>query len=103
MLFKKPVAPMPLDRWFANITNVESLRDILNSPTFGAAAATLISAAQPTFQQIINNDEINARRQAWLAGYNDAFNDLMKLTKPPAALGKHSMPAEWDHILREQD
>jgi hypothetical protein len=43
----------------------------------------------------LTDTERNAQRQAWLAGYHDFVNDLLKLTKAPAAKGQNL--EEWSH------
>jgi len=35
-------------------------------------------------------------KQAWYAGYRDAFQDLEKLTQPKTTQNK--LPQEWAHI-----
>jgi len=99
----KPAIPKPLEHWFADITNVEKLREILEEPVFQTAAASLISGAQPGYGCTTTPTEINDRRQAWLAGYNDAFRDLVKLTKAPVPRSSGTLPDEWSHIRPEQD
>jgi hypothetical protein len=97
-LNKKPPVPKPLEHWFADITNVERLRELLKDPVFQTASASLISAAQPSFGCTTQPSEINDRTQAWLAGYNDAFRDLVKLTKAPVSSGANNLPSEWGHL-----
>jgi hypothetical protein len=98
-----PCLPKSLEHWFADMTNVEKLRDLLRDPVFQTAAASLISAAQPAYACTIQPTEINDRRQAWLAGYNDAFRDLLKLTKAPVPRAGSTLPDEWSHIRPQQD
>lgn len=100
MLFQKTINRSPLSRWFANIAQVGELRDLLASEAFEQAAATLISAAQPTYADVIGDDDVSRRKQAWLAGYNDAFNDLLKLTKAPTS--RSAQAGEWEHIERKK-
>ena len=102
MFANKPTPPLPLEHWFGDANNVECLRTLLESPAYARAAATLIGAAQPSFREIISDDDTARRRQAWLAGYNDAFKDLLKLTQTrntPDAAARANALEEWAHIL----
>jgi hypothetical protein len=94
MLSTKPVVPQTIERWFSDPTQVSALRDVLENPAFETAAATLLSAARPTFVNLVDTER-NAIRQAWLAGYHDFVNDLLKLTKAPPRKG--TTVEEWSH------
>lgn len=94
MLSSKPIIPQTIERWFSDPTQVAGLRELLESPVFESAAATLLSAARPTFVSL-GDTERNAQRQAWLAGYHDFVNDLLKLTKAPPTKGLNI--EEWSH------
>jgi hypothetical protein len=102
MFANKPTPPLPLEHWFGDANNVEGLRSILQAPVFAKAAATLIGASQPSFRDVITDDDTTRRRQAWLAGYNDAFKDLLKLTQTrntPDAAARTNALEEWAHIV----
>lgn len=94
MLSSKPIIPQTIERWFSDPTQASRLREALESPFFEAAVATLLSAARPTFSALTDTER-NAQRQAWLAGYHDFANDLLKLTKAPLTKGKNL--EEWSH------
>lgn len=94
MLSSKPIIPQTIERWFSDPTQASTLRETLESPVFEAAVATLLSAARPTFLALTDTER-NAQRQAWLAGYHDFANDLLKLTKAPLTKGKSL--EEWSH------
>lgn len=94
MLFSKPLVPQTIERWFSDPTQASRLREAVESPFFEAAVATLLSAARPTFAAL-SDVERNAQRQAWLAGYHDFANDLLKLTKAPPTKGRNI--EEWSH------
>lgn len=94
MLSTKPVVPQTIERWFSDPTQVQKLRDILADPTFEVAAATLLSAARPSYSGL-GDTERNALRQAWSAGYHDFITDLQKLTKAPPTKGRDL--EEWSH------
>lgn len=102
-MFKdKPTPPLPLENWFRDADNVEGLRSILDSLVFSKAHATLIGSAQPSFREIISDDDTSRRRLVWLAGYNDAFKDLLKLTQTrntPDASSRSNALEEWSHIV----
>lgn len=105
MFKNKPTAPLPLEHWFGDVNNVDGLRAVLDTTIYAKAAATLIGAAQPSFREIISDDDTARRRQAWLAGYNDAFRDLLKLTQtrntPTDTTRAHAVE-EWAHVTPEQ-
>lgn len=94
MLFSKPTVPKPLEHWFNDLSSVSRLREILEDPAFELASATLLAAASPTYSNLTDTDR-NAQRQAWLAGYHDFANDLLKLTKAPLSKGRNV--EEWSH------
>jgi hypothetical protein len=94
MLRSKTSTPKPLDQWFNDIVSVSRLREIIEDPTFQLASATLLAAAQPSYRNLSSSEQ-NSLRQAWLAGYNDFANDLMKLVKAPA--NRNQVPEEWSH------
>jgi hypothetical protein len=94
MLSSKPVVPQTIERWFSDPTQAAKLREMLEDSVFEAAAATLLSAARPTFMALTDTER-NAQRQAWLAGYHDFVNDLLKLTKAPPTKGQNL--EEWSH------
>lgn len=94
MLSSKPVVPQTIERWFSDPTQSAKLREILDNSVFETAAATLLSAARPTFMALTDTEH-NAQRQAWLAGYHDFANDLLKLTKAPPTKGQNL--EEWSH------
>jgi hypothetical protein len=94
MFANKPVTPITIDRWFNDPQSAPRLREIIENPYFELAAATLLSASRPTFSNL-GDPERNSQRQAWLAGYHDFANDLIKLTKQPVA--KNNNPDEWAH------
>jgi hypothetical protein len=94
MLSSKPIIPQTIERWFSEPTQASILRELLENPFFEAAVATLLSAARPTFLALTDTER-NAQRQAWLAGYHDFANDLLKLTKAPLTKGKNL--EEWSH------
>lgn len=95
MFFDKPALPKSLAHWFADSTNVDRLREILDDPVFQTACATMIDAAQPTFTNVINSSSNNELR-CWLAGYTDFVRDLTKLTRVP--VDKTAQANEWAHI-----
>jgi hypothetical protein len=94
MLSSKSIIPQTIERWFSDPTQASRLRETIESPVFEAAVATLLSAARPTFLALTDTEH-NAQRQAWLAGYHDFANDLLKLTKAPLTKGKDL--EEWSH------
>ena len=100
-LFKrtpKPVAPVPIEQWFMDQATVTDFRALMGSDAMRLAIAVLQNAAQPSASTVVRNTpEQAATRFAWLAGYNDAFNDLRKLTHPPVASGNQEQ--EWDYVL----
>lgn len=95
MFRRKPTIPKPLEHWFGDLPSISRLREILDDPVFRTAAATLLAAAQPSYRSIVTPEQNNLR-QAWLAGYNDFFNDLETLVKAPKGSGP--MPEEWSHF-----
>jgi len=94
MFANKPVTPITIDRWFNDPQSAPRLRELIENPYFELAAATLLSASRPTFSNL-GDTERNSQRQAWLAGYHDFLNDLVKLTKQPTA--RDSKLEEWNH------
>jgi hypothetical protein len=94
--------PIPIERWFADITNVERLREIVSDPVFQQAAAILVSSAQPDFSSIVGtpNPDLLKNKQCWLAGYSDFARDLSKLTKHSATQNQQGLLdlGEWDHL-----
>ena len=96
MFKKKTPLPIPLDRWFNDIKSVEELRQILDSPAFQTAVATLKEISGPT-NATLSTPEANSLRLAWYAGYRDAFTDLAKLTKLPTN-PTTTTNTEWTHI-----
>lgn len=100
-MFKKKIPlPVPLDRWFNDIKSVEELRQILDSPAFQTAVATLKEISGPT-NATLSTPETNSLRLAWYAGYRDAFSDLAKLTKLPTTITP-TTNTEWTHITPKQ-
>lgn len=98
MFFKaKPVSvPKTLEHWYGDMAAVARLREILEDPTFQLACASLCAAAAPNATSVTNTADHNAARLNWLAGYNDAFRDLQKLTKIPTSYS--DLPEEWAYI-----
>lgn len=94
-------APVAIEQWFLDLGLSAELREILDSEVFKLAAATLKEAAGPTFASLSMNPEANAMKQAWYAGYRDAFQDLQKLTKPKT--GTTNLPQEWAHISLDNE
>ena len=95
---QKPITPpVPLDRWYRDLSAVEELKGILDSEAFQKAAATLKELAGPSFNTL-QNPESNGVRHAWYAGYRDALNDLHKLTKLPSDKQPNINADEWTHI-----
>lgn len=88
--------PIEIERWFADVTSIEQLREILKSEVFQQAVAVLKEIAGPSYGNMSSSLEQNNLRFAWYAGYRDAFNDLAKLTKAPSQ--KPSSISEWGHI-----
>jgi hypothetical protein len=97
MFKKKTPLPLPLDRWFNDIKAVEELRQILDSPIFQTAVATLKEISGPT-NASLSTPEANSLRLAWYAGYRDAFSDLEKLVKFPTNNTTTTTNTEWTHI-----
>jgi hypothetical protein len=88
--------PKPLAHWFLDHASVDQYRALVEHPLFQEAVATLKEASSPTSGGMSADTTQNAMRLSWLAGYNDAFRDLQKLTKIPV---KHTQtPQEWMHI-----
>ena len=90
----KPEVPKTLEHWYQDVVAVERLREIVADPVFRTAVATLLSAAQPTHRHLVA-PESDARRLAWLAGYNDFADGLVTLTRRPLDQPKAS--DEWAH------
>lgn len=88
--------PIQIEQWFMDLGLADRLRALLEDPTFKIAAATLKEAAGPSFSTLSPDPESNAMKQAWYAGYRDAFKDLQKLTHPKT--GSTNLPTEWAHI-----
>lgn len=88
--------PIQIEQWFMDLGNAEKLRILLEDPVFKIAAATLKEAAGPTIATLNPDPETNSMKQAWYAGYRDAFSDLQKLTRPKT--GATNQPTEWAHI-----
>tara|TARA_R100001082_G_C4337906_1_gene148699 strand:- start:189 stop:485 length:297 start_codon:yes stop_codon:yes gene_type:complete len=97
MADKEITPPIPLDRWYKDLTSVKQLEEILESDVFKKAAATLKEIAGPSFNTL-QDEAGNAQRHAWYAGYRDALNDLYKLANPPANNQSSIIPDEWTHI-----
>ena len=94
MLFSKPALPKSLEHWFLDPNLVEGLRAALEDPVLQTAIASLLSAAAPSLGNALDADK-NSLRLSWLAGYNDAFRDLHKLTVQP----RRAQDVEsWAHI-----
>jgi|TARA_R100001082_G_scaffold43108_2_gene22904 DNA-binding ferritin-like protein (Dps family) len=94
---KEITAPIPLARWYKDLSSVKQLNEILESEVFKVAAATLKEIAGPSFNTL-QDEAGNAQRHAWYAGYRDALNDLYKLANPPANNQTSITPDEWTHI-----
>jgi hypothetical protein len=92
---KKPVLPKPLAHWYQDIQAVEGLRELLDDPILQTAIATLQAAASPTLANSLDA-AANSLRLSWLAGYNDAFRDLQRLTVLPKPYTE--LPESWDYI-----
>ena len=95
-LNRKMKPPIPIEQWFRDMAAPAELREMLDSDIFKLAAATLKESAGPTFATLSSDPEANAMKQAWYAGYRDAFQDLEKLTQPKTT--KNKLPQEWAHI-----
>lgn len=93
---RKPAIPKTLEHWYADMAAVSKLREMLDDPTLQLAINTLCAAAMPNGSVSLRAGEINAATLNWLAGYNDAFRDLQKLTKLPNHLS--DLPDEWTYI-----
>lgn len=94
MLFSKPTIPKSLEHWYLDAKAVDDLRGILEEPSLQTAIATLLSAAAPTLGNSLDA-EANSLRLSWLAGYNDAFRDLVRLTIAPR---RNQDLESWAHI-----
>lgn len=88
--------PKPLSHWFTDLAAIDKYRVIVEDPVFQTAVATLKEAASPSSGALSADAGQNAMRLNWLAGYNDAFRDLQKLTKLPVK--PTQTPQEWMHI-----
>lgn len=96
---REPVAlPRVLGNWFADQGSVSRYREMVTSPVFRTAEATLTAAAQPTQRDLRGTPEEVARRMAWLAGYQDAFRDLQRLAHSPAETPADELRDEWGYI-----
>jgi hypothetical protein len=93
---KKSATPKSLEHWYADMAAVERLRELLADPVLQLAVNTLCAGSAPNGTTIKRDNETNAAAMNWLAGYNDAFRDLQKLTKLPNHLS--DLPAEWSHV-----
>jgi hypothetical protein len=99
MFCKQKPIPLPksLEHWYGDLVAVDRLRAVLEDPALQVAIATLCAAAAPSAIALAGTSgEQNAARLSWLAGYHDAFRDLVKLTRLPARATE--LPAEWSHI-----
>jgi len=98
---KKVALPIPVDRWFKDVKQIEELRTVLDSEAFQTAVAILKDTAGPTFGSVVGDEKVNSNRHAWYAGYRDAFSDLHKLTKVRGDKPDVT-PQEWTHIQTPQ-
>lgn len=98
-LTPKVPLPKPLSHWYADLASIDHLRQLLDDPVMQTAVATLKETAAPNIAGLSKDSEQNAMRLNWLAGYHDAFNDLMKLTKLPTK--PQQTPQEWMHIMNQ--
>lgn len=98
---KNVALPIPIDRWFKDVKKIEELRTILDSEAFQTAVAILKDTAGPTYSSITGDAGTNSHRNAWYAGYRDAFSDLHKLTKMQGNK-PNVTPEEWTHIQTPQ-
>jgi hypothetical protein len=99
MFFKQKAVALPksLEHWYGDLVAVDRLREVLEEPALQVAIATLCAAAAPSAIALVGTTgDHNAARLNWLAGYHDAFRDLVKLTRLPARATE--LPAEWSHI-----
>lgn len=97
---RKTTVPKSLEHWFLNPESVSRLREILDDDTFQLAVATLKEAAAPSVSSITEDPQVNSHRLSWFAGYRDAYNDLVKLTKMPANRTNNT-DEEWMHLLNQ--
>ena len=91
-----PTLPIPLNHWFANQKNVETLREIVDSPVFSQACAILRQQNLPTIVSLANSDDHKlAINHAYLAGFCDFLDYLYRLTVFP--VDKLDITG-WDYI-----
>jgi hypothetical protein len=98
-LGKSVPLPKPLSHWYADLAAIDRLRVLLEDPVFQTAIATLKETAAPSVGSVTQDSLQNAMKLHWLAGYHDAFSDLMKLTKIPSK--PQQTPQEWMHIQNQ--
>jgi len=79
----KLVLPVPLNRWYNDLADVDRLREILADESFQRAVATLKELSLPTASVLSPDTTANSNKNIWLAGYCDFVKDLEKLTKQP--------------------
>lgn len=91
----KIALPVPLNKWYADHTNVEQLRLILDNPHFRTACAVLRQQLKPTSSHLVSNDNALAIRHAYTAGFYDFEDHLQQLTVLPA--DRIEIP-EWDYV-----
>jgi hypothetical protein len=84
-------------QWFQNIGNIERLREILTDPVFSAAVNLLLNSSRLTSADLFKVPAMIPLRAATVAGYNDFYLDLEKLTRAPENFNP-TLPDEWSHI-----
>lgn len=87
--------PVPLHRWYADHTNVEQLRQIVDNPCFRIACAIIKYQNRPTASSLSATDDTIAIRHAYTAGFYDFEEQLQQLTVLPA--DRIEIP-EWDYV-----
>ena len=102
MAKKTPLPVIPLDNWFKDAKSVTELREILDTPAFQTAEATLKEVHGPHHGAISTDTTANSHRHAWYAGYRDAFADLRKLTNMQVDKTTQPVDTEWTHITTPQ-
>ena len=80
---EKIILPTTENEWFSDLSNVENMRNILNTRVFQTGVALLKLRKTPDEKTIANSDSTNGKTLAFYAGYNKAFEELKLLATVP--------------------
>jgi hypothetical protein len=88
-------------QWFANIQNIERLREIVTDPVFIAASNHILAERRIRESDVFNHPDLLPLRAAHAAGHSLFLLDLESLAKTQAPIAEQL--GEWEHLELEAD